>query len=123
MTEKRPWSERLLDDGANPDPNLSLANERTFLAWIRTALALVALGIGVATFVSNQLERGLAIVIATGLIVMGGAIAAASWLRWLAVERALRNRKGIPIPRMGPALAFGISVMAAVAIVAVVLGL
>lgn len=122
MAENRSWTKRLLDDGSNPDPNLSLANERTFLAWIRTALALVALGIGVATFVSNQLERGLAIVIATGLIVMGGAIAAASWLRWLAVERALRERKGIPIPRMGPALAFGISVMAAVAIVAVVLG-
>jgi putative membrane protein len=122
MVEKRSWTERLLDDGSNPDPNLSLANERTFLAWIRTALGLIALGIGVATFVSTQLERGLAVVLATGLIIIGGAIAAASWLRWLAVERALRNRRGVPIPRMGPALAFGISVMAAIAIVAVVLG-
>ena len=30
-----------------PDPRFSLANERTYLAWIRTSLALVAVGLGV----------------------------------------------------------------------------
>ena len=117
------WSRRLLPGGTDPDPNLSLANERTFLAWIRTALGLIALGIGVATFVSTQLDRGLAVVLSAGLIIIGGAIAAASWIRWLSVERALRDRRGIPWSRMGPALALGISLMAVVAIVAVVLAL
>ena len=117
------WASRLLPGGTDPDPNLSLANERTFLAWIRTALGLIALGIGVATFVSTQLDRRLALVLAAGLIVIGGAIAGASWMRWLAVERALREHHGIPLPRMGLALAFGISLMAAVALVAVILAL
>jgi putative membrane protein len=121
--ERSDWTQRILPGGTDPDPNLSLANERTFLAWIRTSLGLIALGVGVATFVSTQLDRGLAVLLSAGLIVIGGAIAAASWLRWLAVERALRDRRGIPSPRMGPALAFGVSLMAAVAIVAVILAL
>ncbi len=117
------WTQRILPGGTDPDPNLSLANERTFLAWIRTSLGLIALGVGVATFVSTQLDRGLAVFLSAGLIVIGGAIAAASWMRWLAVERALRDHRGIPSPRMGPALAVGVSLMAAVAIVAVILAL
>ena len=31
--------------GTEPDPRFTLANERTFLAWIRTALALIAGGV------------------------------------------------------------------------------
>ena len=33
------------DEGAEPDARYSLANERTFLAWIRTALAVLAAGV------------------------------------------------------------------------------
>lgn len=32
----------LLKVGEEPDPRFTLANERTFLAWTRTALALLA---------------------------------------------------------------------------------
>ena len=36
------------DDGTEPDPRFTFANERTFLAWSRTALALVVVaGLGV----------------------------------------------------------------------------
>lgn len=42
------WTDRLLAEGDDPDPRFSMANERTFLAWIRTALALIAGGIGLA---------------------------------------------------------------------------
>ena len=35
------------DDGTEPDPRFTFANERTFLAWSRTALALVVAGLGV----------------------------------------------------------------------------
>lgn len=37
------------DEGDTPDYRFSLANERTFLAWIRTALAFLAAAIGRAT--------------------------------------------------------------------------
>jgi putative membrane protein len=33
--------------GTEPDPRFTFANERTFLAWSRTALALVVAGLGV----------------------------------------------------------------------------
>ena len=36
------WQHRLLAGGVEPDPRFTLANERTFLAWVRTALALLA---------------------------------------------------------------------------------
>ena len=115
------WARRLLKDGEDPDPRFSLANERTFLAWIRTSLGLMAVGIGVATFVSTQVDAGIAEFLAVGLIVIGGVIAATSWFRWLAVERAMRVGSGLPPSRMAPVLAIGIAVLCAVAVVVVVL--
>ena len=44
------WERKLLSEGKAPDPRFTLANERTFLAWIRTALALVAGGLACAQF-------------------------------------------------------------------------
>ena len=41
-------------DGQEPDPRFSLANERTFLAWIRTALALAAAAIGLDLALSTR---------------------------------------------------------------------
>ena len=115
------WARRLLADGEDPDPRFSLANERTFLAWIRTALGLMAVGIGVATFVSTQIDAGVAGVLSIGLIVIGGAVAATSWFRWLAVERAMRVGSGLPPSRMAPVLALGIALMCAIAVIVVVL--
>ena len=34
-------------EGREPDPRFTFANERTFLAWSRTALALVVAGLGI----------------------------------------------------------------------------
>lgn len=115
------WSSRLLATGADPDPRFSLANERTFLAWIRTGLGLIALGVGVATFVSTQMARGLSILVAAGLVLLGGAICAAAWFRWLRVERSMREGRGIPPSRMAPVLAFGIAIIAALSILGVML--
>ena len=42
-----------LGGGTEPDPRFTLANERTFLAWIRTSLAMVAGGIAVEAFTSG----------------------------------------------------------------------
>lgn len=41
------WPGAVYDEGEEPDPRFSLANERTFLAWLRTALALLAGGVAV----------------------------------------------------------------------------
>ena len=40
----------MTDDEAGRDPRIYMAAERTFLAWIRTGLALMAFGFVVACF-------------------------------------------------------------------------
>lgn len=115
------WSSRLLPSGTDPDPRFSLANERTFLAWIRTGLGLIALGVGVATFVSTQMASGVSLLLAAGLVLLGGAVAAASWFRWLRVERCMRSGQGIPPSRMALVLAGAIAVLAVVSVIGVVM--
>ena len=47
----RRFPRRVYGVGTEPDARFSLANERTFLAWIRTALALIAAGVALEAFV------------------------------------------------------------------------
>lgn len=99
-----PWERWLLGQGKAPDPRFTLANERTFLAWIRTALALLGGAIAIETFAahtwptSGRVAMELAL-LATSLLVSLGA----GW-RWLAVERALRREAPLPLPRLVPLL-------------------
>lgn len=115
------WINRRLSNGTDPDPRFSLANERTFLAWIRTALGLIALGVAVATFVSTQETKGVSLLLAAALVLMGGVLAAGSWWRWLSVERAMRDGHGIPASTLAPFLAIGIGVIAVLAILVIVI--
>jgi len=115
------WINRRLSNGTDPDPRFSLANERTFLAWVRTALGLIALGVAVATFVSTQETKGVSLVLSGVLVLLGGVLAAGSWWRWLSVERAMRDGHGIPPSTLAPFLAVGIGVIAVIAIVAIVI--
>ena len=116
------WLRRVLNGGTDPDPRFSLANERTFLAWIRSALALIALGIAVATFVSTTGTRGLSVTLACGLILLGGLLSCAAWLRWVQVERAVRLSRGIPPTTLGLLLAGGVGILACIALVTVLIG-
>jgi len=116
------WLMRVLRGGTDPDPRFSLANERTFLAWIRSALALIALGIAVATFVSTTGTRGLSVALACGLILLGGLLSCAAWLRWVQVERAVRLSRGIPPTTLGLLLAGGVGILACIALVTVLIG-
>lgn len=116
------WSERLLREGVDPDPRFSMANERTFLAWIRTSLGLIALGVGIATFVSSQQRFSSSLIAAAALVALGGVVAAASWYRWLRVERAMRMTDAMPPPRLGLWLALGVAVLAGVLLVVVAVG-
>lgn len=115
------WLSALLARGDDPDPRFTMANERTFLAWIRTALALLAAGIGLDAFVTDLpsgVRRGLAAL----LIVLGAGLAAAAFVRWLGTERALREGRSLPPPGMAPWLAAGIGVTGLVLLVSVLLG-
>jgi putative membrane protein len=76
--------------GEEPDPRFSLANERTFLAWIRTSLALVASGVGVHAL-HLQIPEQLGDLTAIVLIVLGIAAAVQAFVGWMRNERAMRE--------------------------------
>jgi putative membrane protein len=106
--------------GSEPDPRFTLANERTFLAWIRTALALVAGGIGLEAFVPRLAVPGLRQVLAVSLVLLGSAVSASAWRRWVRTQRAMRLGAPLPEPRLAPLLAFGIAAIAMVTVVLLV---
>jgi len=102
---------RLEQTGSEPDPRFTFANERTFLAWNRTALALIAAGLAAAQFLHFNLH-GLRLLIAVPLIVLGAALALASYLHWEDSERAMRLREPLRYSWMPRLLTGGIAVIA-----------
>lgn len=103
--------------GTEPDPRFSYANERTFLAWNRTALALIAAGLAVVTLLPElEVEHGRRI-IGVPLILLGALLALTSYRRWEDNERAMRRREPLPASNLPKLLAAGIvgaAVLAAV---------
>jgi putative membrane protein len=103
--------------GTTPDYRFSLANERTYLAWIRTALALVGGGLAVAQFLPGG---GLRTVLATALLVLGAAVAVRAVDHWARCERAMRLGRDLP-PSRFPALLALVTVVGAGALIVAVL--
>jgi putative membrane protein len=102
--------------GAGPSADRArdhLANERTFLAWVRTALAFVALGAALAGFAGLGHDRRVAaacLTFATGVVVLGyGSV------RYARVRRALDSGAFPPASRGPVVLAAGVT-LAAVAV-------
>ncbi|WP_258069912.1 YidH family protein [Arthrobacter sp. SX1312] len=118
---RRGWSARILGGGTEPDPRFTLANERTFLAWIRTALALLAGGVAVEAFTSDTFASPVRTALAVVLLLLAMVLAVAAGVRWLAVERAMRRQAPLPLSILVPVLAGGGALVAA-AFLVVVLG-
>jgi putative membrane protein len=112
------WPRSVYGSGDEPDPRYTLANERTFLAWIRTSLALLAGAAAIDALdlpLSDTLQR-----FAAGWLALLGLLGALqSWRTWAKTEAALR--RGQPLPgSMGKLpLAGGVALIAVVLIVAV----
>jgi len=108
------------DDGTEPDPRFTFANERTFLAWSRTALALVVAGLGVVQllppFPGVPWGRH---VLGVPLIVFGAVVAVVAYSEWVRSQRALRHGQPLPRSVMPQLLAAVITVIAAIAAVVV----
>jgi putative membrane protein len=102
---------RLEQTGEDPDPRFTFANERTFLAWNRTALALIAAGLAAAQFLKFN-HHGLRLIISVPLIVLGAALALASYLHWEDSERAMRLRRPLHYSWMPRVLTGGITLIA-----------
>ncbi|MFF7456390.1 YidH family protein [Kitasatospora sp. NPDC008115] len=107
------------DEGDTPDYRFSLANERTFLAWIRTALALVGGGFAVDQFLPG-LAWGVRAGLALALLVAGVLCALRAVNHWVRCERAMRLGKDLPVSRFPTLISLGVATVA-VAMVVVVL--
>lgn len=94
-----PWRQQ----GQEPDYRFSLANERTFLAWIRTALALLAGGVLLDQFSTKLQPQAVVLGLATALCVLAAVLCGLAYTRWRANEIAMRHARPLP-PTMAIAL-------------------
>lgn len=80
-----------------PDYRFTLANERTFLAWQRTSLGLLAAAVALVQIVPELgipgARRALGVLLAALAILTSGM----GSLRWQRADRAMR--RGLPLPR------------------------
>lgn len=90
--------------GPTPDPALArdhLANERTYLAWLRTALAIIAFGIGLNRFSLYLAQEAASagqppphtgsLRIGAGMVVVGMGLLVWSVVRYEQVRRQLER--------------------------------
>jgi putative membrane protein len=110
------------EDGTEPDARFTFANERTFLAWNRTALALVVAGLAIAQllppFPGVPFGRHL---LAVPLICLGAIVSVAGYLEWQRDQRALRLGQPLPPSLLPRILAVSISGIAVAATVVMLL--
>ena len=108
------------DHGTEPDPRFTFANERTFLAWSRTALALVVAGLGVVQllppFPGVPWGRH---VLGVPLIVFGAVVALTAYREWTRNTWAMRHEQPLPRSFMPTIMAVIICAMAVVSAVVV----
>lgn len=107
--------------GRTPDYRFSLANERTFLAWIRTGLALIAGGLACAQFLPPLPIQHLREVIAIGLLALGATVALRAVDHWARTERAMRLGVELPGSKFPAILAIAVALGAVLLMVAVLI--
>ena len=101
-----------------PDVRFTLANERTFLAWNRTALALVVAGLGIVQLLPPfpRVPWGRH-VLGIPLIALGAVVSVAAYLEWRRTQKALRRREPMPqsvLPRILVGTITGVAALSAV---------
>ncbi|RFA11289.1 hypothetical protein B7R54_14010 [Subtercola boreus] len=101
---------RVFGRGSEPDPRFTLANERTFLAWIRTSLALIAGGVALEAL-DLPLQPGLRLAASLVLVVAGILAPLQAWFGWARVEQAMRLGRALPGSVLTAPLAAVVSVV------------
>jgi putative membrane protein len=110
-----------VEEPHEPDERFTLANERTLLAWIRTALALDIAGLGVIRFAPELGPAGGRETIGVALILLGATSAVLGYGRWAAMDRALRTGSPPPPPGALKLLASSLAALS-LATVALIIG-
>jgi putative membrane protein len=104
--------------GEEPDYRFTLANERTFLAWVRTSLALAAAGLGVIQIIEDLPGSE---ILGIALLALSFVTAATAYRRWALNESSMRLNEPLPPSKLPQFIAAGIAIAAMAAAVLVVL--
>lgn len=107
--------------GTDPDYRFTLANERTFLAWLRTGLALLAGAIALASLVHDFGPRPVRIAITVLLLILSLTIVFGAYARWDRAERALRENRSLPSDPLPRIVVAGVGIVVAAAAVLIFL--
>lgn len=118
----RPRGQDLADVGTDPDVRFSYANERTFLAWNRTALAMITAGLAIVSLLPEFDVPGGRRMIGLPLIAMGIVVSLASLTQWRRNEIAMRLGKPLPRSVLPSLVAAVVAVSAIIAFVLAILG-
>lgn len=111
-------SEKLaaVDIPIEPDYRFTLANERTFLAWQRTSLGLLAAAVAVVQFMPELTVPGLRHILGVAVGVMAILTAVAGLRRWAQVDRAMRHDEPLPRAAVPTYLTAGLAMMGLVTV-------
>ncbi|MFP3990245.1 DUF202 domain-containing protein [Streptomyces sp. E11-3] len=112
---------RIREEGETPDYRFSLANERTFLAWVRTSMALVAGGFAVDQFLPD-LRWGWRVGLAVSLLAFGALCALRAVNHWVRCELAMRRGEDLPASRFPALLSLAVGLVALLMTAAVLAG-
>ncbi len=106
----------MAEQEAHPDYRFTLANERTFLAYVRTALALDAAGLAAAQFLTDIGTDWLRQLVAVVLVIAGVLVSLGAYRRWAANDSAMRRNAPLPATSMPVGLAVGAALISLVAL-------
>jgi putative membrane protein len=101
-------SARTHHERVDVDTRFLLANERTLLAWVRTGLSLIAVGLAVLQFATDLPAR---VPIGVVFMLAGSAASFAGWRRYGAADAAIRSGRLPAHGRAPQALALSIAAL------------
>ncbi|TPG31863.1 YidH family protein [Mycolicibacterium hodleri] len=107
--------------GSDPDYRFTLANERTFLAWVRTGLALLAGAVALVSLVHDFGPRPLRLSITVLLLALSLTVTVGAYVRWDRTERALRENRSLPTDPLPRIMVAGVAIVIVAAAVLVFL--
>lgn len=108
-------------EGKEPDPRFTLANERTFLMWLSTSLALSAAGVAVAAVTTSGFLPWLRTLLAVVLVVLAGVAAGMAYPRYRTIQRALRHEAPLPPPALAATFGYGVAAVAVLILIMILL--
>ncbi|MEU5842548.1 DUF202 domain-containing protein [Rhodococcus sp. NPDC047139] len=120
METRGGWRPKALREGNDPDPRFTLANERTFLAWVRTSLGIIAAAIGLEAFAGDIISGGVRTTVVCTLLAFATVLVVFALIRWHSVEHAMRTGRPLPVPWTAYLLAAALAAAGVVLAVAII---